>query len=72
MLPFTATRINPEIIILTEVRERRILYGIIGRIEKLIQMSLCTKQTQTHRHRREAHGSQGEKRGEEGGARSVG
>ena len=46
IMPFAATWMNLEIIILTEVRQRQISYDItyMGNLKKMIQMNLFTKQ----------------------------
>ena len=54
-VPFIATRIDPEIIILNEASQTekdKYVVLIICEIQKMIQMNLFTKQKQTHRHRK--------------------
>ena len=55
-MPFTATGIDLEIIILSEVKSERgrQIYDItyMWNLKKKIQKSLCTKQKQTHRQNR--------------------
>ena len=50
-MPFAATWMDPEIIILREVRQRQISYNItyMWNLIKMIQMNLFIKQKQTHR-----------------------
>ena len=53
--PFTATWMDPEIIIQSEVRQRRtniIRYHLYVESEKMVQVNLCIKQTQDHRCRK--------------------
>ena len=62
---FTATWMDPEIIILSEVSQRQIhdityMWNLI----KMIQMNLYTKQKQTHRYRKQTYGYQRGKGGE--------
>ena len=64
IMPFTATWMDLEIIILSEVRQRErqiscdISYMWNLKKKKKIQMSLFTKQKQTHRHRTKTYGYQ--------------
>ena len=65
ILPFAATRMDLEIIILSEVSQsEKDKYNTISftcRISKIIQMNLYIKQKQTHRHRKQIYGYQKEK-----------
>ena len=51
IIPFAATSIDLETVILSEVREREILYDIpyMKNLKKMIQMNLFIEQKQTHR-----------------------
>ena len=66
IMPLTATWMDLEIVILSEVRERQISYDItyMQNLKKMIQMNLFTKQKQTHRLRKQTYGYQ---RGKIGG-----
>ena len=60
-MPFTATWMDLQIILLSEVRERQISYDITymwNLNKKMIQMNLFTKQKQTHRQRKQTYGYQ--------------
>ena len=59
-MPFAATCMDLEIIILSEGKQRQILYDItyMQNLKKLIQMNLFAKQKQTHRHRKQTYGYQ--------------
>ena len=60
-MPFVATQMNLQIIILSEViRQRQVSYDIVymWNLKKKIQMNLFTKQKQTHRHRKQTYGCQ--------------
>ena len=65
-MPFAATWMDLEIIIVSEVSQRQILYYInyTWNLKKMIQMNLFTKQKQTHRHRKQSYAYQ---RGKMGG-----
>ena len=52
-MPFAATRMQLEIIILREVSQRKTNISLICGIKKMIQMNLFTKQKQTHRIRKQ-------------------
>ena len=61
MIPFAATWMDLEIIILNKVRQRKtniIWYHLYVESKKMIQMSLFTKQKKTHRHRKQTCGYQ--------------
>ena len=65
-MPFSATRMDLEIIILSEVsqteKDKSDMILLICRIsKKMIQMNLFTKQKQTHRLRKQTYGYQSEK-----------
>ena len=58
-MPFAATWMNIKIIILNEVRKRQISYNISqSDTKKIIQMSLFTKQRQSHRCRKQTYDQQ--------------
>ena len=65
ILPFAATWMDLENILLSEIRERQILHDITytWNLKKIKQMNLYTEQKQTHRHRKQTNGYQ---RGEGG------
>ena len=53
IMPFAATQMDLEIIILSEVNQREISYIIyMWNLKKMIQMNLFAKQKQTHRLRK--------------------
>ena len=65
-MPFAATWMDPEIITLSEVSQRKtniMWYHLYVESKKMIQMNLFTKQKQTHRHRKQTYGYQGERWG---------
>ena len=57
-MPFVATWIDLEIIILSEVNQRQISYDIIYMwdIKKIIQMNLFTKQKEVYKHAKHTYG----------------
>ena len=61
-MPFAATRMDLEIIILSEESQaEKDIYDIISMLnlkKQKMQINLFTKQKQTHRHRKETHGYQ--------------
>ena len=59
-MPFEATWMDLEIIRLSEVREKQILYDVIYRLNLkiMIHMNLLIRQKQTHRHRKQIYGYQ--------------
>ena len=66
IMPFAATCMDLEIIILSEVSQREIPYDITYMWNlKMIQMNVFTKQKETHRHRKQNYGYQRRKWGEE-------
>ena len=62
-MPFTATGMDLEMIILTEVsqteKDKYHMLSLICGIENMTQMNLSTKQKQTHRRREQTCGCQG-------------
>ena len=60
-MPFAATRMDLELIIPSEVSQRKTntRYHYMWNLKKIIQMNLLTKQKQTHNHRKQAHGTKG-------------
>ena len=57
IMPFAATQMDLEIIILSEVSQRQISHDITYmESKKMMQMNLFTKQKQTHRHRKQTYG----------------
>ena len=60
-MPFAATWMDLEIIILSEVSQREtnfIWYHLYVESKKMIQMNLFTKQKQTHKHRKRTYSYQ--------------
>ena len=64
MIPFAATQMNLEIIMLTEISQpEKYKYHMISltcEIKKMIQMNLFTKQKQTHRYKKQTYTYKGE------------
>ena len=62
-MPFTATRMQPEILILSEVSQKKkdkyYMLSLICGIKNMVQMNLSTKQEQIHKHREQTCGCQG-------------
>ena len=75
-LPFVATWMDLENIILTEVshieKDKYSMTSFTCGIENMIRMNLYTKQKQTHRYRKQAYGYQREKGGRERDKLGVG
>ena len=63
IMPFAATRMDLEIITLSEVsqkeKDKSHMISLICGIQNMTQMNLCTKQKQTHSHREQTCGCQG-------------
>ena len=61
IMPFAATWMDLEIIILSQTRERQVSYDItyMWNLKKMVQMNLFTKQKQSHRYRKQTYGYQG-------------
>ena len=61
-MPFTATHMKLEILILSEVsqkeKDKYRMISFICRIQNMAQMNLSTKQKQTHRHTEQICGCQ--------------
>ena len=49
IMPFAATWMDLEIIILSEVSQTNIIYRLYAESKKMIQVNLFTKQKETHR-----------------------
>ena len=74
-MPFAATGMDLEIIILNEVIQTRDSirwYHVYAESKEIIQMNLSTKETQTHRLREWIFGYQREGDGGEGWTESLG
>ena len=72
IMPFVATWMNQEIIILSEVSQTEedkyhMIYLYVESKKKMIQMNLFIKQKQTHRLRKQTYGYQSGKSGGAGG-----
>ena len=54
-MPFAATRMGLEVVILSEVSQRQTPYDIayMWNLKKMVQMNLFTKQKQSHRCRKQ-------------------
>ena len=56
IMPFATTRMQPEIITLSEVSQKETgshhMIPLICGIQNMTQMNLCMKQKQIHRHRK--------------------
>ena len=60
-MPFAASRMDLEMIILSEVKsekDKHHMTSLTCRIEKMTPMNLFSKPQQTHRHRKQTHGYQ--------------
>ena len=61
-MPFAATLMDLEIIILSEVsqteKDKYHMMSYVWNLKKMIQMNLFTKQKWTYRHRRQTYGYQ--------------
>ena len=61
-MPFAATWMDPEIIILSEVsqveKDKYNMISLYVESKKMIQMNFFIKQKQTHRHRKQTYGYQ--------------
>ena len=65
-MPLTTTQVSLEIIILSEVSQKKDKYRVIPLkclILNTTQMNLSTKQKHTHRHKKQTCNSQGGRRG---------
>ena len=71
-MPFAATWMQLQIIILNESERERHTIPVIFRIENMTQMNLSVKQKQTHRHREQTWGCQGGGETGEGWTGSLG
>ena len=62
IMPFAATLMDLEIIILSEVsqteKDKYHMMSYVWNLKKMIQMNLFTKQKWTYRHRRQTYGYQ--------------
>ena len=64
-MPFTATQMDLEMIILSAVNQTKIhMISIYVGSKKVIQMNLLTKQKQTHRYSKQTYGYQKGQQGE--------
>ena len=59
IMPFAATWMQLEIIILSEVRKRKTNITYMWNLKNMIQMNIFTKQKQTHRRGESTYGYRG-------------